>query len=265
MPAFRSVATSATTAAPAKTTTARRLAAVLVAALAVAAPIAAAPAASAATPEAEITLTVTPTATAGDTIEATLTATGVVDLYAYDLELTFPDDLLAVDAEGITETPEGGFDSAVTDAGTLTLTHTRLGTSPGLSTAADETLTLAVIPFSTLAAGTATIDLASVRLVSTTGDVTLITDVASAPVDIAAAPVTPEPEPEPSVTPSPTASASPSATATPVPAGSGSSDGDLAVTGSDAAPWLITGALGIALIAAGAVFVIRRRRQGVTE
>ncbi|MEX0152194.1 cohesin domain-containing protein [Microbacterium sp. LMI1-1-1.1] len=268
MPAFRAAAPAATAA----SATSRRIVAALVAALTVAAPLAAAPAAVAAAPTAVFTLTVTPTAAAGDTVEATLTATGVSDLYAYDLELTFPDELLAVEAEDITGTPEGGFDSAVTDAGSLILTHTRLGTSPGLSTGPGETLTLGVIPFSTLAAGTATIDLSSVRLVSSTGEVTTLANAATAPVVIAAAPTPdpdpapePQPEPEPSTTASPAPTASPSTTAIPAPAANGSSGGDLAVTGSEAAPWLVTGAVGVALIAAGAVFVIRRRRQGVSE
>ncbi|OZD56614.1 hypothetical protein CH252_04875 [Rhodococcus sp. 06-1477-1B] len=235
---------------------ARRLGAALVAALAFLGPVIAAPAAHAAPPAATLTLEVSPASvTAGDALVATITGAGVSDLYSYDLELTFDPALLAPAAEAPTG-PAGGFTSAVTGPGTLTVSHTRLGTSPGLSGASG--VVLASVPLRSIAAGSALVQLSSVRLVSSTGDVVTANAVASGTVVIAAAPV---PAPQPSASsPSPTVSASPSPT--PVPAAQ--APGGLATTGIDATPWWIAGALGVALVAGGSLFVLRRR-QAVGE
>lgn len=236
----------------------RRGAAAVVAALALFGPLAAAPAAIAAGPTPSITVTVDAAATEGDTVTATVTATGLTDVYAYDLTFALADDLAEVDAASVTG-PDGGFTSAVVDAPGAWVSHTRLGTSPGLTTTDTTPLTLAVVPITTLGAGTADIDLVSVRLVSSTGEVATLNDVASDAVVIAPAPTpTPTATPTPTVTPSTTPSASPTATA--VPAANDSSSGDLATTGADAAPWLVTGAVAVVLIAAGALFVARRRQ-----
>jgi len=236
---------------------ARRLGAALVAALALFGPLIAAPAAHAAPPSATLSLTLSPTsATAGDPFVATITAAAVNDLYSYDLEVTFDPALVEPAADAPTG-PAGGFTSTVTGPGTVTVSHTRLGTSPGLSGASD--VVLASLPLRSLAAGAAVIELSSVRLVSSTGEVVTASDVASATVVIAATPV---PVPQPSESSSPSPSSAASSSATPAPAGQG--PGDLATTGVDATPWWIAGALGIALIAAGALFVIRRR-QAVQE
>jgi len=235
---------------------ARRLGAALVAALALFGPVLAAPAAHAAPPAATLSLSVSPaSATAGDAFIATITGSGVSDLYSYDLEITFDPTLLAPAADAPTG-PAGGFTSTVTGPGSLTVSHTRLGTSPGLSGASG--VVLASIPLQSLAAGSAAVELSSVRLVSSTGDVVTATAVASETVVVAAAPV---PEPQPS-TSSPSPSTSASATATPAPAAKG--PGGLATTGVDTTPWWIAGALGVALIAGGALFVLRRR-QAVQE
>jgi len=229
-----------------------RLVTALVAAAIVAVPFCAAPAAVAAAPTATLAISATPASVAvGDTVTATITATGVTDLYAYDLDLTFDPALLRIDASGATG-PQGGFTTATAGNGTATVTHTRLGTSPGLSGAP---LTLAVVTFTALGSGTATVALPTARLVSSTQDVTRLTPAASAVVRIAA-PSAASPTPAPSVSASATAAAAP-ATAAPAAAATP----DLAVTGLDAGLWLVAGALGVGVVAIGAV-LIARRRQG---
>lgn len=233
----------------------RRLGAALVAALALFGPLAAATAAHAAPPAAILSLEIDPTnVTAGDPFTVTITGSAVSDLYSYDLELTFDPALVEPATEAPTG-PAGGFTSTVTGPGTLTVSHTRLGTSPGLS----GEVVLASVPLRSLAAGSAVVELSSVRLVSSTGDVVTANAVASGTVVIAAVPV---PEPQPSASSSPTPSVSASATATPAPAAQG--PGDLATTGIDATPWFISGALGVALLAGGTLLVLRRR-QAVRE
>lgn len=230
----------------------RRLGAALVAVLALFAPLAAASAAHAADPAATLALELSSSsATEGDTIVATVTGTAISDLYAYDLVLTVTEGVL--ESADAPTGPEGGFTSAVDGPGTVTVSHTRLGTSPGLS----GTVVLATVPLHAVGSGTARVELTSVRLVSSTGEAAEQTEVASTTVELEALPT-----PEPSVSPSASASPSPSASASAVPAVSGPSD--LATTGVDATAWLISGAVGVALIAVGALIVVRRR-QGVRE
>lgn len=240
----------------------RRLGAALVAALALLGPALAAPAAHAAAPAATPSIAVDPSnVTAGDPFVATVRGSGVSDLYSYDLQITFDPALIAPGADAPTG-PAGGFTSHVTAPGSVTVSHTRLGTSPGLS--GETEVVLASIPFRSLAAGSAVVQLSSVRLVSSTGEVVTAAAVSSASVDIAAAPV---PEPQPSVaSPSPSLSPAPSVsgTSSPTPVPAAKSPGDLAATGLDATPWWIAGALGVALIAGGALFMLRRR-QAVQE
>ncbi|WP_150955582.1 cohesin domain-containing protein [Microbacterium testaceum] len=232
---------------------ARRLGSALVAALALLGAIATAPAAHAAPPAATLSLEITPASvTAGDSLVATVTGSAVTDLYSYDLELIFDPALVEPAADEPTG-PTGGFTSTVTGPGTLTVSHTRLGTSPGLSGASG--VMLASIPLRSLAAGSTRVELSSVRLVSSTGEVVTASAVASGTVVIAALPV---PVPQPSVSSSPSPSVSASATATPIPAAQ--APGGLATTGVDATPWLISGALGVALLAGGALIVLRRRQ-----
>jgi LPXTG-motif cell wall-anchored protein len=211
----------------------------------------------AAPPAASLTVAVTPTVTEGQPITVTVAAADVTDLYAYDVTLEFDPALVSVDA-GTAGGPDGGFTSATTGTGTVTLSHTRLGTSPGLAGAGP--ITLGTLTFTALDGGTAEIVLAAARLVSSTTEVTALAAVASATTVITALPdAGPEPEPGSGGSGSPVASPSPSAG---VASGSAASDdaGDLANTGADAAPWMIGGAVGVALVAAGAVVVLRRRQ-----
>ncbi|MFB3978778.1 cohesin domain-containing protein [Microbacterium proteolyticum] len=234
---------------------ARRLRVALIAALALFGPLAAAPAAHAAPPAATFTLEVTPTdATEGDTLIATVIGTGVSDVYAFDLVFAVTEGVLASASE-TPAGPAGGFTSAVDGPGTITVSHTRLGTSPGLS----GEVVLATVPLRATGSGAARVELTSVRLVSSTSETVTQTAVASETVDIVALP-TPTPTPTPSATPTASATASPSASSAPAASG----PDDLAITGADVTPLLISGAVGVALIAAGAVFVARRR-QGVRE
>lgn len=232
----------------------RRVSAAIVAALALFAPLAAATAAHAAEPAATFTLELSASAaTEGDTVLATVSGADVSDLYAYDLVFTVTEG--ALESADAPVGPDGGFTSAVDAPGTITVSHTRLGTSPGLS----GTVVLATVPLRAVGSGAARVELSSVRLVSSTGETAEQADVASETVELEALP-TPEPSASPSDSASPSPSPSPSTSS--VPAASGASD--LATTGVDATPWLISGAVGVALIAVGAVLVARRR-QGVRE
>ncbi|MEV7692831.1 cohesin domain-containing protein [Microbacterium sp. NPDC089189] len=187
------------------------------------------------------------TATAGDTLTVTIAAETTADLFAYDLVVSFDPALLAFDA-GSLITPDGGFAAASTEAGTVSLTHTRLGTSPGLA----GQQVLASVTFTTLAAGDARIAVTGGTLIGTEGESTPIdTTGLEAITTIAAAPVVPGPtEPSPGTGTDPGA-ALPVTDTTPT--------DPLAVTGADATGWLVTGAVAAALVALGVVLVIRRR------
>lgn len=238
---------------------ARRLVALMAASAAVVgASLAVAPAAVAA-PATYGTLTIASDeeVTAGDTVTVTVAADTVADLYAYDLALVFDPDLLAFDA-GSAVFPTGGFDSVEEAPGALALTHTRLGTSPGL----EGPQTLVELTFTSLAAGEAVVGLGLGVLIGTEGEETAIIpdeDLITTTV-IAAAPGT-EPEPTASPTPTPTPTTTPTPIATGDPAGSG--DGDpLAVTGGEAGPWVAVAAFAAALVALG-IALLRRRKEAV--
>ena len=219
--------------------------------------VALAPAAFAAAPVASISIDVSPDeATEGDTLEVTVTSTGTTDLYAYDLIFAYDPAVLEFDEESAVG-PDGGFTTGALGDGLIAVTHTRLGTSPGLS----GTVELASFSFRAIDGGDTVVALASAELVSSTDESVTQTDVDSASVSLVALP---DPSPSPTSTPTesatPTPSASASATAVPV----ASNGQPLAATGADATPWLITGAGAVVLIAAGALLVIRRR-QAVSE
>jgi LPXTG-motif cell wall-anchored protein len=116
--------------------------------------------------------------------------------------------------------------------------------------------------FTALAAGSADISLDSSTLIGTAGETTVV-DVTvpglAATVAIAAAPVAPVPSPSPTAT-------TPAATL-PISGDTGSDTGTgpLASTGADATPWITTGIIGAALVALGAVLVVRHRRQEATR
>ncbi|KAA9083790.1 cohesin domain-containing protein [Microbacterium radiodurans] len=236
------------------------LAPALAGVVALTAALAAAPAAVAAPPTATFAIDVAATATEGDRIDVVLTATDVVDLYAYDLEISVPDALLDYVDDSATG-PDGGFTAArETASGMITVTHSRLGTSPGLASDSAAPLTLATLSFTAEGAGAAEIELPSVRLVGSAGETALATDAAAADLAIAALPVAePEPEPEPEPSASAPVAGAPAAGSGGSTSGSAAASGSLSATGGDATPIVLGAALGAALLAAGTAIVLRRR------
>lgn len=216
------------------------------------------------------TLTATPSVTVGDAVTVDLGLAGTTGVYAYEVTLTFDPELLAY-TPGTETGPAGGFDTIETGDGTLTLVHSRLGTSPSLSGDLTAALGLTAVD-----AGDATVS-AAVTLVDSDGTSTQ-TSPAPATVEIAAVAVepTPGPTPEPTPTTDPTAApTTPAPTATPevtpTPGGTGatppsggagtvpgaSSDRPLASTGFGAATLVLVAA---AVTATGVV--LRRRSAG---
>ncbi|MDQ1205915.1 cohesin domain-containing protein [Microbacterium sp. SORGH_AS_0862] len=224
----------------------RRLAAATAAAAALlGATLVVAPAAHAAPAVIGVTITATSAAEVGDTVTVTIAASNVEDLYAYDLALGYDAELLAFD-EGSATFPSGGFGDATADAdrGLAFLTHTRLGTSPGLVGAQP----LVAFTFTALAAGDAVIELVSADLVGAARDTASldVTAIDPATTVITAVVV------QPSTTPSPS-------TSTPAAVPADASSGPLATTGVDAAPWLVVGVVALAAVALGVVLLLRRR------
>lgn len=227
----------------------RRLAAATAAAAALlGATLVVAPAAHAAPALTDVTITATGAAEVGDTITVTIAAANVEDLYAYDLALGYDSELVAFDEGGATF-PGGGFSDATADAdrGLAYLTHTRLGTSPGLVGAQP----LVTLTFTALAAGDAVIELVSADLVGAARDTASLDVSAIEPATSAITAVVAPPSPSPSA-PSPSAS-------TPAAVPATASSGPLAATGVDAAPWLVVGAAALAVVAFGVVLLVRRR------
>ncbi|RLK47983.1 cohesin domain-containing protein [Microbacterium telephonicum] len=199
-----------------------------------------------------VTVSAPATADEGDTVTVTIPVDASTDLYAYDLVVTFDPALLDFDDASATF-PAGGHDTVTETAGSVQLTHTRLGSSPGLTGAQ----TLATFTFTALGGGSAAIQLAGATFVDSTGGTIALPAPVTATVAVTAAPTAPTPGA--TGTPSPTATASP--TATPAPSGSGPAASDpLVATGGDPTGVLVAGSVAAALLALGIVLVIRRRR-----
>lgn len=213
--------------------------------------LALAPAAFAA-PVGAVTITAPPTADEGDTISVSIPADTSTDLFAYDLVVTFDEALLAFDDASATF-PAGGYDSVTESAGSVQLTHTRLGSSPGLEGAQ----ALATFTFTVVDGGAATIELASATFIDSLGASTPLAAPVSTSVTLVAAPVVVVPSPTATVTPTPT----PTVTGAPAGATSTPAAVPLASTGSDLTVPLVVGSLAVALLALGAVLVIRRRKE----
>jgi hypothetical protein len=192
-----------------------------------------------------VALTATPAVEVGQPIDVGVDLKGAVDVYSYAITLDFDPELLDYVEDSATEGPAGGFDTVEEGEGTVTIVHSRLGTSPAL--AGDLPVTLA---FSTIGSGEATIT-ASVSLVDTAGATTAIADAASAAVAIAALPEPPEPSTEPSTNPA-TDTPQPTATAA---AAVEKDDGSLAVTGFSIGALIV-----FAILAIGVGFLVVRRR-----
>lgn len=215
-----------------------------------------APAAHAAPAATDVTVAATSAAEVGDTVTVTLTAATVDDLYAYDLAVGYDADLLSFD-DGSAVFPAGGFGDASADAaGVAALAYTRLGTSPGLTGGQ----TLVTFTFTALAAGDATIELASADLVGAAGDPAAldVTAIEPATTTITAVVLPPSPTPSPSTSSTATPTPSPSTSSPAALPAAGSTD-PLAATGADATGWLVTGAVALAVVALGTLLIIRRR------
>jgi len=206
-------------------------------------------------------------ATVGDTVDATVALTGTSDVYAYELVVEYDPAVLDYVDDSATA-PEGGFDPVDEADGTLTVTHTRLGTSPSL--AGDLSVGLR---FTAIGAGDGTLDLASVELVGSTGLTTTLAAPSSAPLAVAAAPappVDPAPAPAPAPVPDPSTPAGGDPAPLPSPTsgatGASSASGPLASTGSEVLPGVLVGAaVLLAGIAAAVVAQVRRRRSAGTR
>ena len=208
-------------------------------------------------------ITAPATATVGDVVDAQIALTGTTEVYAYELVVDFDPAVLDY-VDGSATAPDGGFDAVDEQDGTLTVTHTRLGTSPGL--AGD----LAVdLQFAAIGAGDGTLGLASVTLVSEDGLTTTLAAPSAAPLAVTAAAVPPV-DPAPVPVPDPSAPAGGGTAQVPSPTSSATSassaSGPLAFTGSDAFPGILAGALVLlAGIAAVVVAQVRRRRSAGTR
>jgi hypothetical protein len=198
------------------------------------------------------------TATVGDVIDVAVSIPGATDVFAFEADLDFDPALLDY-VDGSATGPDGGFTSASVTGGTLTVTSTRLGTSPSLEGDIDAI----TAQFTVIAAGDATLDLSSLALVGADSAVVTAEDVDATELTLeAAAEPTPEPSspsPEPSQEPSPTPSEEPSATPEPSSEPTASAepvDDSLSSTGADIALPVTLAALAIV---AGLALVLRRK------
>ncbi|KRC33005.1 cohesin domain-containing protein [Oerskovia sp. Root22] len=146
-------------------------------------------AASAATTVGSYTVTASaPAVEVGDTVSVTVAATGVSDLFAYELTVGFdPEVLEYVDGSGTTDIP--GFHEATLgpDGSSVVLTQTRLGTSP----AAEGDLTLATLDFVAVGAGDGGVTAERATLVDAATQATEVTDLGTAPITVTAVAVEP--------------------------------------------------------------------------
>jgi len=198
-----------------------------------------------------ITITSTATAEVGQPVALTSAVLDAVDVYSYAITYTFDPAIFQYTADSASAGPTGGFDSVVLGTGTVTLLHTRLGTSPTLAGNLPATLSL-----TTIGSGTGAIT-ASVELVGPNGVAQAgVANATSAPVVVTAVPV-PQPSAPASTAPVPSTSPSVSPSATAVPAATGS----LARTGADGGVLLALAFAGLSAIALG-VLAYRRRFAG---
>ncbi len=202
-----------------------------------------------------VTVTAPGAAHQGDTITVSIPVDGSTDLYAYDLELRYDPALLDLD-EASAAFPTGGHSSVAGGAGTVHLTDTRLGTSPGLSGAQN----LVSVSFTVLGGVATSVTLARAPFVDSMGGSTSLPRPAVSDIALTASPVV---EPSPSSA-APTGSVGSASPAPSVSAAAVETDSDpLAVTGSSFVAPLIAGAIAVALLALGTVLIIRRRREAL--
>ena len=224
-------------------------------------------AAVAAPTAASVSITATPTSTVGETVDVAVDLVGTVDVYAYQLTLEFDPELFSYVPDSMTG-PAGGFDTVQEGDGTVTLVHSRLGTSPAL--AGDIEASLSLEPVGT---GSGSLDATSVTLVDAGGAATDLVDAATTaivvtpvatptptptatPTPTPTATATPTPTPSPTAAPTPTAAPAPG-TGTPATGARASAGGSLPRTGADIAGLALAA---LAAVAAGAGALALRRR-----
>jgi len=146
-------------------------------------------AASAATTVGSYTVTASASSVeVGDTVSVTVAASGVTDLFAYELTVGFdPEVLEYVEGSGTTDIP--GFHEAALgpDGSSVVLTQTRLGTSP----AAEGDLTLAILDFVAVGAGDGGVTAERATLVDAATQATEVTGLGTAPITVTAVAVEP--------------------------------------------------------------------------
>ncbi len=204
-----------------------------------------------------VTLTATPASvTVGDTVDLSVGLVGTTDVFTYTVTLDYDPAVFDYVDDSITG-PAGGFDTVDENDGSLTIVHTRLGTSPTVS--GDLT---AGLEFATIGAGDTTIEVSSVTIVDSANTTATVADAAAADIVV-----------EPVATPTPTASPEPSSSATAAPAPAASSTATpLPVADRPTSPLASTGVgFGVAGLAAAAVaamgagLVVARRRKAGTR
>lgn len=222
---------------------------------------------------AAVSLSASPSAEIGDTVLVDVDLTGTTDVYTYEVTLTFDPAVLDYVADSTTG-PGGGYTTAAEGTGSVTLVHTRLGTSPALGGDL-----AASVSFTAVGSGSAAVRATSVTLVDAAGTDLLITPPATATTatEVAAVVVpTPTPTPTPSATPTPPG---PTPAPTPTTPTSPTDGAGTATTGASTSRPDATGATGtgslartgatigsVLLIAAaaiaGGVLLVRRRSAG---
>jgi hypothetical protein len=235
-----------------------RLVAVLTAAgVALALSVPAVAPASAAPAAASVTLTATPSVTVGAPVQASAAILGATDVFSYSVTFSFDPAIMAYSTGSATAGPAGGFDAVSTAAASVTVLHSRLGTSPTI--AGDLPVGVA---FTTIASGDTSVT-ASVSLVDASGAATAL-PAATARIAVAAPPAVPVPPASPTATPAPApapvpAGAEPARPAVTAPTAGRDADGSLAFTGLDSGVLVALTLLAIAALVAGLILVVRRR------
>ncbi|MDO5504407.1 MAG: amidase family protein [Actinomycetia bacterium] len=128
-----------------------------------------------------VSVSTPPGAATGDPFNIVVETADATDLYAFDVEIAFDPEALGVAAgpAGSGLDLEGGYGGIVTDEGSVTAFHTRLGTSPGLS----GPHTLADVAFVGLAPGTTSLRV-TVTAVDADGESTVVSADENVLVDI---------------------------------------------------------------------------------
>jgi cell division septation protein DedD len=211
--------------------------------------------ASAAPAAASVTLTATPSVTVGAPVQASATILGATDVFSYSVTFSFDPAVIAYSTGSATAGPAGGFDAVSTAAASVTVLHSRLGTSPTI--AGDLPVGVA---FTTIASGDTSVT-ASVSLVDASGAATAL-PAATARIAVAALPAVPTASPTATPTPAPVpvpAGAEPARPAVTAPTAGRDADGSLAFTGLDSGVLVALTLLAIAALVAGLILVVRRR------